>query len=54
MAHSLKLQVVAEGVEDEDQLTFLQAQGCDQVQGYIFGKPLPADDFFLLLKRDSV
>jgi len=54
MAHSLKLQVVAEGVEDEDQLTFLQAQGCDQVQGYIFGKPLPAADFFLLLKRDSV
>ena len=54
MAHSLKLQVVAEGVEDEDQLAFLQMKGCDQVQGYIFGKPLPAEDFFLLLKRDSV
>jgi len=53
MAHSLKLQVVAEGVEEESQLEFLMEQGCDQVQGFIFGKPLPADEFFVILKRGA-
>lgn len=40
LAHSLKLKVVAEGVETEAQLNFLRARGCDQMQGYFFARPL--------------
>jgi diguanylate cyclase (GGDEF)-like protein len=40
MAHSLKLAVVAEGVETSEQLQFLQAEGCDAIQGYFIGKPI--------------
>jgi len=45
MAHSLRLKVVAEGVETERQLQFLHKIGCDEVQGYFLAKPLPADVF---------
>ena len=51
MAHSLKLQVVAEGVESRAQLDFLRTQGCDQIQGYIFSRPVPAEAFAVLLAR---
>jgi EAL domain-containing protein (putative c-di-GMP-specific phosphodiesterase class I) len=44
MAHRLDLNVVAEGVENEDQLRFLSENECDQVQGYLFGRPIPAAD----------
>ncbi len=44
LAHSLKLKVVAEGVETQAQLDFLRAQGCDEMQGYYFARPLPAAD----------
>ena len=44
MAHSLGLAVVAEGVETEQQLMFLDANGCDQIQGYYFSTPLPAEE----------
>ncbi len=45
LARSLGLSTVAEGVETEAQLNFLLAQGCDQVQGYMFSRPLPAQTF---------
>jgi EAL domain-containing protein (putative c-di-GMP-specific phosphodiesterase class I) len=49
MAHSLNLLVLAEGVEQEAQRTLLLKQGCDQAQGYLFGRPMPADAFAALL-----
>jgi diguanylate cyclase (GGDEF)-like protein/PAS domain S-box-containing protein len=49
MAHSLNLKVIAEGVENEEQLEFLREQGCDQVQGYLMSAPVAADAFARLL-----
>ena len=40
---ALELKVVAEGVETEEQFTFLSAQGCQTFQGYLFGRPQPAE-----------
>ena len=45
MAHSLKLRVIAEGVETEEQLSFLRDHGCQALQGFLYSRPLPADDF---------
>jgi EAL domain-containing protein (putative c-di-GMP-specific phosphodiesterase class I) len=45
LAHSLRLTVVAEGVETEEQLTFMRERNCDQMQGYLLSRPLPADAF---------
>ncbi|HEX8179170.1 MAG TPA: EAL domain-containing protein [Pyrinomonadaceae bacterium] len=51
LAHSLKLQVVAEGVETEEHLRFLRLLRCDEMQGYLFSKPLSAADLEQLLAR---
>jgi len=44
MAKSLNLKVIAEGVENEAQMSFLRARQCDEIQGYYFSKPLAADE----------
>jgi diguanylate cyclase len=49
LAHALKLQVVAEGVETSEQMQFLAELGCDQYQGYLCSPPLPADEFASLV-----
>jgi CheY-like chemotaxis protein len=53
LAHSLKLDVLAEGVETEGQLSLLAADGCDRVQGYYFSRPLPAAAFEEILRADK-
>ena len=53
MARALQLNVVAEGVETIDQARFLVAHGCDEMQGYLFSPPLPADDIAQLLLLDD-
>jgi diguanylate cyclase (GGDEF)-like protein/PAS domain S-box-containing protein len=50
MARSLKLRVIAEGVETLEQSTFLQAHACDEAQGYYFSRPVPPDQFASLLR----
>ncbi len=45
LGHSLNLEVVAEGVEEVEQLDYLREKGCDFIQGYLYSKPLPADTF---------
>jgi len=51
LAHSLRLKVLAEGVETEEQLAYLREQGCDRMQGFLFSKPVPADAFLRLLRE---
>jgi EAL domain-containing protein (putative c-di-GMP-specific phosphodiesterase class I) len=51
MANSLGLQVIAEGVETEEQRQILLDNGCTNYQGYLFGKPVPIEAFEDLLRR---
>ncbi|NNC63245.1 MAG: EAL domain-containing protein, partial [Gammaproteobacteria bacterium] len=53
MGHSLNLEVVAEGVESEAQLEFLRREGCDYVQGHLFGDPITADVVLELLSEEA-
>jgi EAL domain-containing protein (putative c-di-GMP-specific phosphodiesterase class I) len=50
MGRSLKLRVVAEGVETQDQLAFLQSHQCDEAQGYYFSRPVPPHQFANMLE----
>jgi diguanylate cyclase (GGDEF)-like protein len=54
MGHALGLRVIAEGVESEAHLTLLQNQGCDEVQGYLMGRPVPADRFVEHFNRKRI
>ena len=54
MAHSLRLKVVAEGVETREQLDFLTEHGCHEFQGHYFRRPQPAEDFSKLLRENAV
>jgi diguanylate cyclase (GGDEF)-like protein/PAS domain S-box-containing protein len=51
MAHSLDLRVIAEGVENQQQLDFLRELDCDEIQGYLISKPLAAEDIVKLMKK---
>jgi diguanylate cyclase (GGDEF)-like protein len=55
MAKSLKFNVIAEGVETQEQLNYLAAKGCNEVQGFYLGRPVPAEDFLqFLVKKQSM
>jgi diguanylate cyclase (GGDEF)-like protein/PAS domain S-box-containing protein len=54
LGHGLEMSIVAEGVETQEQLSFLAEQGCDAVQGYFIGKPLPIDEYVTLIGRTAV
>lgn len=54
MAKSLSFKTIAEGVETRDQLEFLREKQCDEIQGYYFCKPLPANEFSELLSTQDV
>ena len=51
MAHSLDMSVVAEGVEDQTQFDLLNRYSCDEIQGFLLSKPVPAEVFMELLKN---
>jgi diguanylate cyclase (GGDEF)-like protein/PAS domain S-box-containing protein len=53
LSHGLKLPVLAEGVENEDQLAFLAREGCDLIQGYLIGRPMPIAGYAELVGRDG-
>jgi EAL domain-containing protein (putative c-di-GMP-specific phosphodiesterase class I) len=55
MAHRINLKVIAEGVETVEQLAFLRSQQCDEMQGYLFSQPVPAEDVtkMLLLQKPN-
>ena len=54
LAHTLQLKVVAEGVETEEQYTFLRHYACDMMQGFLFSKPLPVDEVVPVLQQSLV
>ncbi len=53
LGHNLKLSVVAEGVETEGQAQFLRDNRCDEMQGFLFSRPVPAGDFAILLEQGA-
>jgi diguanylate cyclase (GGDEF)-like protein len=53
MSQQLKIKSLAEGVETKDQLEFLRVQGCNEIQGYVFSKPLSSNDFEYMLRENK-
>ena len=53
LAQKLEIETVAEGVETEAQLVFLREEGCDFVQGYLFGRPAPTQEFESVLEQEK-
>jgi EAL domain-containing protein (putative c-di-GMP-specific phosphodiesterase class I) len=53
LGRGLNLPVVAEGVETREQLAFLSSEACSEVQGYLFGRPLPIADYAAIVGRDA-
>jgi len=53
LGHGLEMSIVAEGVETQEQLSFLSGEGCDAVQGYFIGKPLPIGQYAVLVGRSA-
>ncbi|MBF0097236.1 MAG: EAL domain-containing protein [Magnetococcales bacterium] len=53
LAHSLGLSVIAEGVETADQLELLRREGCDEIQGYYYSRPLPPADFVVFMQKNK-
>jgi len=54
LGHSLDKRVVAEGIETQAQLSFLRAQECDEAQGYLCGRPMPAEQLASLLRSEHL
>ncbi|WP_335340309.1 putative bifunctional diguanylate cyclase/phosphodiesterase [Collimonas fungivorans] len=54
LAHNLRLQVIAEGVETREQLSYLQRHRCDEMQGFYFSEPVSADDIEVILREGKV
>jgi diguanylate cyclase (GGDEF)-like protein/PAS domain S-box-containing protein len=54
MSHSLNLLVIAEGVETRAQLDFLRGRDCDEIQGFLFSQPVPAEEFAVMLAQDKL
>jgi EAL domain-containing protein (putative c-di-GMP-specific phosphodiesterase class I) len=54
LAHTLGLKVIAEGVEDDEQVRLLKDLGCDQIQGYLVSRPIPPQDVEALLRRAAL
>jgi EAL domain-containing protein (putative c-di-GMP-specific phosphodiesterase class I) len=54
LGHGMQMSIVAEGVETQDQLSFLSREGCDAVQGYLIGKPFPISQHAAAVGRDEV
>ncbi|MFQ5949858.1 MAG: EAL domain-containing protein, partial [Nitrospiria bacterium] len=54
LSHSLRLQVIAEGVETDEQLEFLRVNRCDAIQGYLVSRPLPSDEVSPFLNQRMI
>jgi EAL domain-containing protein (putative c-di-GMP-specific phosphodiesterase class I) len=53
LGHGLDISIVAEGVETQDQLSFLAVEACDQIQGYLLGRPAPIAQYAAWVGRQS-